>query len=55
MKSQRKNIFIRQALDERACSEMQKEQAHGGKGLAAKRHKLTVKCHYSQALGTQDT
>ena len=31
------------------------KQAHSGKGLAAKRHKLTVKCHYSQALGTQDT
>ena len=29
------------------------KQAYRGIGLAAKRHKLTVKCHYSQALGTQ--
>ena len=34
---------------------LQVKQAYSGNGLAAKRHKLTVKCHYSQALGTQDT
>ena len=32
-----------------------RQQAHSGKGLAANGHKLTVKCNYSQALGTQDT
>ena len=36
-------------------TEEKDKQAHSGKGLAAKRHKLTVKCHYSQALGKQDT
>ena len=34
---------------------LEKEQAHSGKGLAANGHKLTVKYHYSQALGIQDT
>ena len=34
---------------------LQVKQAYSGKGLAAKGHKLTVNCHYSQALGTEDT